>query len=119
MYISAVGYTLPRSLHSVAGAPRSGAAEKTGHFGRDDREPKSGPPRGLRQGERKASTKARKEHSQERLRHLATMVGWVESVKAVAEPPHSKERAAGPQTNQRRPPQTAAATKAREEHSQE
>ncbi len=29
--------TLPRSLHSVAGAPKNGAQEKAGHSGRDDR----------------------------------------------------------------------------------
>jgi hypothetical protein len=44
---------LPGSLRSVAGAPKSGAEEKTGHSGpygfaqgrRDDGKPKNGPPR--------------------------------------------------------------------------
>ena len=35
--LKSVAYTLPRSLHSVAGAPKCGAEEKAGHSGRDDR----------------------------------------------------------------------------------
>jgi len=36
------GYIVPRSLHSVAGAPNHGAQEKAGHSGRDDRQEEAG-----------------------------------------------------------------------------
>jgi len=50
---------MPRSLRSVAGAPKYGAQETAGHSGRDDRKPKRGLPR------KAGPTNAAQEHRQE------------------------------------------------------